>query len=122
MRIARPPFLGAAAALALFAAGVAGGAGVGAATAPGSASIEIDNHAYSPAILTIAAGTTVTWKNDDDTAHNVRATDKAFASGALDTDDTYRHTFAAPGEYEYYCTLHPYMVGKIVVTAERPAS
>jgi plastocyanin len=113
VRIARTPFLGAAAALALLAAGVAGGAGIGAAR---SASIEIDNHAYSPAILTIAAGTTVTWKNDDDTAHNVRATDKAFASGALDTDDTYRHTFAAPGEYEYFCTLHPYMVGKIVVT------
>jgi plastocyanin len=38
-----------------------------------------------------------------------------FKSAALDTDDTFSHTFAAPGEYAYICTIHPYMVGKIVV-------
>ena len=114
MRIAATGLLGAAGAFALFAAGVAGGAEVKLAAGP--ATVVIDNHAFAPAILTIAAGTTVTWKNDDDDSHNVQATDKSFASGALDTDDSYSHAFAQPGEYEYFCTLHSYMVGKIVVT------
>ena len=120
MRNATIRLLGAAGAIALFAVGVAGGAEVKLAASP--ATIVIDNHAYAPATLTVAAGTTVTWKNDDDTAHNVRATDKAFASGALDTDETYSHSFTMPGEYEYFCTLHPYMVGKIVVTPSGKSS
>ena len=120
MRNATIRLLGAAGAIALFAVGVAGGAEVKLAASP--ATIVIDNHAYAPATLTVAAGATVTWKNDDDTAHNVRATDKSFASGALDTDETYSHSFAIPGEYEYFCTLHPYMVGKIVVTPSGKSS
>lgn len=112
MLISRLRLLGAVGAISLIAA-AGGAAEVEVAANP--ATIVIDNHAYAPAALTVAAGTTVTWKNDDDTAHNVRATDKAFASGALDTDDSYSHTFTQPGEYVYFCTLHPYMVGKIVV-------
>lgn len=84
-----------------------------------AATVVIDNHAFAPAMLSIAAGTTVTWKNADDTVHNIVADNKSFRSAALDTDDSFSHTFAIPGEYQYFCSLHPYMVGKIIV---KPAS
>jgi plastocyanin len=80
-----------------------------------SASIQIDNFHYTPAMLVVAPGTTITWKNDDDSPHSVREKDGKFKSAALDTDDTFSQTFAAPGEYEYFCSIHPYMTGKIVV-------
>jgi plastocyanin len=57
----------------------------------------------------------VTWTNADDSPHTVREKDGKFKSAALDTDDKFSQTFAAPGEYEYFCSIHPYMTGKIVV-------
>ncbi len=91
----------------------AGEAVVAAAASP--ATVEIDNFAFAPAALTVTAGTTVTWKNDDDSPHRIGDKNGTFTSAALDTDDTFSHTFAAPGEYPYICTIHPYMIGKIVV-------
>jgi plastocyanin len=91
----------------------AGAAAVAAAASP--ATIEIDNFAFTPAALTVTAGTTVTWKNEDDSPHRIGDKNGTFKSAALDTDDTFSHTFAAPGEYPYICTIHPYMVGKIIV-------
>ena len=85
------------------------------ADAANSVAVQIDNFHYTPANLVVAAGTTVTWKNDDDSPHSVREKDGKFKSAALDTDDSFSHTFAAPGEYPYICTIHPYMVGKIIV-------
>jgi plastocyanin len=84
--------------------------------------IKIDNFAFAPPDLTVAAGTTVTWKNDDDEVHRVMAVDKGFSSAALDTDDSFSHTFAQPGVYHYICSVHPYMVGKIVVKPAAPRS
>lgn len=92
------------------------------ADATGSAAIQIDNFHYTPAMLVVAPGTTVTWKNDDDSPHSVREKDGKFKSAALDTDDTFSQTFAAPGEYEYFCSIHPYMTGKIVVQPAKPSS
>jgi len=69
----------------------------------------------APADLTVTAGTTVTWKNDDDSPHRIGDKNGTFTSAALDTDDSFSHTFAAPGEYPYICTIHPYMVGKIII-------
>ena len=77
--------------------------------------VKIDNFAFAPATLTVTAGTTVTWKNDDDSPHRIGDKNATFTSAALDTDDTFSHTFAAPGEYPYICTIHPYMAGKIIV-------
>src|ERR1700719_1856911 len=77
--------------------------------------IDIDNFAFTPAALTVTAGTTVTWKNEDDSPHRIGDQNGTFKSAALDTDDTFSHTFAAPGEYPYICTIHPYMAGKIIV-------
>ena len=79
------------------------------------ATVDIDNFAFAPATLTVTAGTTVIWKNEDDSPHRVGDKNGTFKSAALDTDDTFSHTFAAPGEYPYICTIHPYMVGKIIV-------
>lgn len=79
------------------------------------AAIEIHNFQFQPKTLTVTAGTTVTWTNDDTTPHTVTETNRAFHSAALDTKDTFSYTFAAPGQYVYRCTFHPMMVGRIVV-------
>jgi len=85
------------------------------AVAASPAAVKIDNFAFAPATLTVTAGTTVTWKNEDDSPHRIGDKNGTFKSAALDTDDTFSHTFAAPGEYPYICTIHPYMAGKIIV-------
>jgi plastocyanin len=77
--------------------------------------IEIRANAFDRAELTISPGTTVTWINHDDDAHTVTSTANAFRSPGLDTDETYAYTFSRPGTYEYYCTLHPLMTGKVIV-------
>jgi plastocyanin len=79
------------------------------------AAVRIDNFNFTPPDLVVAPGTTVTWTNADDSPHTVREKDGKFKSAALDTDDTFSQTFTAPGEYEYFCTIHPRMVGKVVV-------
>jgi plastocyanin len=92
---------------------LAGEAAVQAAANP--AAVRIDNFNFTPPALVVAPGTTVTWTNADDTPHTVREKDGKFKSAALDTDDTFSQTFTAPGEYQYFCSIHPRMVGKIVV-------
>ena len=77
--------------------------------------VKIDNFSFIPDTLTVKAGTTVTWINKDDVPHTVVSTAKKFSSKALDTDDRYDHTFTDPGTYEYYCSVHPHMKGKIIV-------
>jgi plastocyanin len=90
--------------------------------AASTATVNIDNFKFTPATLTVTAGTTVTWKNEDDSPHRIGDQTGSFKSAALDTDDTFSHTFAAPGEYPYICTIHPYMVGKIIVKPAGKAS
>lgn len=80
--------------------------------------VKIDNFTFSPQTLTVPAGTTVMWKNQDDIPHTVTSTTKAFKSQALDTDDSFSFTFTTAGVYEYFCSLHPHMTGKIVVEAK----
>jgi len=94
-------------------------AGVLFARADGPASgISIDNFTFTPQTLTVKAGTTVTWTNKDDIVHGVAWTNNAFAkSNALDTDDSYSLTFTMPGTYQYFCYLHPHMVGTLMVQA-----
>jgi plastocyanin len=88
--------------------------GVARAAAPGSA-VTIDNFTFGPQAVTVAAGTTVTWTNNDDIPHTVRATDGSFHSKAMDTADSYSFTFTKPGVYSYFCSIHPKMVGKVIV-------
>jgi plastocyanin len=76
--------------------------------------VMIDNFTFEPAQLTIKVGTTVTWKNRDDIPHAVVSAGK-FRSKTLDTDDSYSFTFTSPGDYAYFCSLHPHMTGMIKV-------
>lgn len=101
------------AAAALPAVGASGEAVVSAAAH--TATIEINNFKFAPPDLTVTAGTTVVWKNADDSPHRIADVGGGYASAALDTDDSFSHTFAAPGVYNYICSIHPYMRGKIVV-------
>jgi plastocyanin len=77
--------------------------------------VRIDNFSYTPSTLVVAPGTTVIWTNADDDVHTVVEKERKFKSAALDTNDTFAQTFTTPGEYDYFCSLHPQMVGKIVV-------
>jgi plastocyanin len=88
-----------------------------AAPAPAGPSVRIDNFVFGPETLTVSVGTTVTWVNRDDIPHTVVANDKTFKSKVLDTDERFSFTFTRPGEYGYFCSLHPHMVGKVIVKA-----
>jgi plastocyanin len=78
--------------------------------------IDIKEFMFGPKDLNVAVGTKVTWVNDDQIPHTVAQTHKVFRSGALDTNDSFSWVFNTPGEYEYFCALHPQMIGKIVVS------
>jgi amicyanin len=80
--------------------------------------VKIDNFTFDPPEITVSAGTTITWLNEDDIPHTVVAKERAFRSKTLDTDDKYSFTFTTPGVYDYFCSLHPHMVGKIIVRAQ----
>ncbi len=77
--------------------------------------VRIDNFAFNPETLTIPANSPVTWVNKDDIPHVIASDDGVFKSKALDTDQTYSFTFTKPGTYSYFCSIHPKMVGKIIV-------
>jgi plastocyanin len=78
--------------------------------------VGIKEFMFGPKELTVPVGTKVTWVNDDQIPHTVAETHKVFRSGALDTHDSFSWVFNTPGEYEYFCVLHPQMIGKIVVS------
>jgi plastocyanin len=84
-------------------------------TAQTAPEIRVDNFTFSPETLTVAANSTVTWTNKDDVPHVIASTDGLFRSKGLDTDDHYSFKFIKPGTYNYFCAIHPKMIGKIVV-------
>lgn len=77
--------------------------------------IKVDNFTFAPDTLTIPVNSTVTWVNKDDLPHVIAANDGSFKSKALDTDQKFSFTFSKPGTYQYFCSIHPKMVGKVVV-------
>jgi len=80
-----------------------------------SAEVNIDNFSFGPDTLTVPVGATVTWKNRDDIPHTVVSTDGVFKSKVRDTDETFSYTFSKAGAYPYFCSIHPKMVGKVIV-------
>ena len=87
-------------------------------SAPASGpTVHIKNFMFVPATLTVAPGTTVTFVNDDDEPHTVTSTVKAFDSEGLDTNQTFKQTFAKAGTFLYFCEVHPYMHGTVIVKA-----
>lgn len=81
------------------------------------ASVGIGNFSFQSSLLTVKAGTTVTWTNGDDIPHTIVSKDGLFRSKVLDTGERFSFTFAKPGQFGYFCSLHPHMTGTIVVKA-----
>ncbi len=81
---------------------------------------EITDECYVPSSLAVQSGDSVTWINDDSAFHSVTSGTydtplELFDSGYMDPFETFSYTFDDPGTYEYYCTLHPWMEGEIIV-------
>jgi len=83
-----------------------------------------ENTCFNPAEVTVDVGGEVTWSNDDNAAHTVTSGDLSadpdnvgtvFDSGLFMAGATFSHTFDAAGEYPYFCMVHPWMVGKVIV-------
>ena len=81
------------------------------------AEVDIDQFTFLPQRITVKAGTTVTWINEDDVPHTIVSSSKVFKSKALDTADKFSFTFTTPGTYDYFCSVHPHMTGAVVVEA-----
>lgn len=80
-----------------------------------AATVHIKNFAFAPESVTILAGQTVKFVQDDETPHTVTAADKSYDSGNLDKGATWIHAFPKAGTYAYICAFHPYMKGTITV-------
>ena len=85
--------------------------------APPAVAVAIDNFTFKAPVVTVKPGTTVTWTNNDDIPHTVTSNSGLFKSKVLDSGDHFSFTFAKPGQFGYFCSLHPHMTGTIVVKA-----
>ena len=90
-------------------------AGVPAAEAPNPVTITVKDFMFNPTLLTVKAGTTVTWTNMDDEPHSVVSDTGLFKSGGMDTNESFSFKFDRPGTYHFACSIHPRMVGTLVV-------
>jgi plastocyanin len=80
--------------------------------------VTVKNFAFSPAVLKVKVGTTVTWTNQDTDAHTVTSAGSGgpLKSATLATRATYSYTFTKPGTYAYLCTIHPFMTATVEVS------
>jgi plastocyanin len=99
------------------------GASAGASVTISPGSSDPDNGKFFiPDTLVVSKGTTATWANDDSVVHTVTSGKSGknagveFDSSYLDVGQTFQHTFDTAGTFPYYCTLHPFMKGKIIVS------
>jgi plastocyanin len=79
------------------------------------ARVVVKDFMFSPMTVTVSAGATVTWANMDDEPHTVVSDTGLFRSGAIDTNESFSFKFDKPGTYHFTCSIHPRMVGTIVV-------
>ena len=79
------------------------------------AAIDIVNFKFTPAEVTVKAGTTIRWTNHGYVPHTVDFTGEAVHSGVLNNGNQFTHTFTTPGTYPYICHIHPFMHGTVVV-------
>jgi plastocyanin len=77
--------------------------------------IEVRDFMFAPNTLTVSAGAQVTWVNKDDEPHTVVSDTGTFRSGAMDTNESFSFKFDKPGTYHFTCSIHPRMVGTIIV-------
>ncbi len=96
------------------------GGWLAAAAVPSAAAAEpsrilVKDFMFAPTSLTVKAGSTVTWANKDDEPHTVVSDTGLFRSSAMDTNESFSFKFDKPGTYHFTCSIHPRMVGTIVV-------
>ena len=84
-------------------------------TAAASNTINIVNFTFTPGTLTVKAGTTVTWTNNDSMTHTVTSDNGVFDSGNLTPGQTFSYTFNNAGKFTCHCVIHSYMKGTIIV-------
>ena len=77
--------------------------------------VTMSNLSFSPSTLTVSVGTSVTWKNNDSVQHSVTSDTGLFDSGLFNAGGSYSHTFSTAGTYNYHCSIHAGMTGKIIV-------
>jgi YVTN family beta-propeller protein len=87
-------------------------------TAKAGAEVWIVNFAFAPEEITIAPGGTVTWTNNDGAPHGLEYRDGAKGVDSLLPGASFSRRFDRPGTYEYHCSVHPYMTGRVVVRAQ----
>ena len=78
--------------------------------------VSIDNFAFKSGTISVPVGSTVVWENGDDTPHTVVAVAGGFRSPALDTEDKFSFKFNTAGTFDYFCSLHSFMKGRVIVT------
>jgi plastocyanin len=125
MRRLSVPVLAMAALLALGACSSGSSAAPGAAsaaapsTAPsaaaGAAAVAIKDFAFNPATIQAKVGQSITWTNQDGTAHTVTLDDKSVDSGNIEANATYSHAFTQAGTFTYHCSIHQQMKGTVTV-------
>lgn len=77
--------------------------------------VHMKNFAFVPASVTIHAGQSVKWINDDSVSHSATANDRSWNSGELDNGQSWTYTFSAAGTYQYFCDDHSFMKGTVIV-------
>jgi plastocyanin len=82
---------------------------------PAAAKVSIANFAFTPAAITIAPGETVTWTNDDGAPHGLVYGDGKAGTDLLLPGAAFSRRFDQAGSYDYNCSIHPYMTGRVVV-------
>jgi plastocyanin len=80
------------------------------------AQVNIKNFAFSPTTVTIKAGQSVEWVNNDSSPHTITSDTGLFDSGNESSGQSYSHKFDKPGTYAYHCAYHPNMKGTVIVT------
>jgi len=84
----------------------------------GGVKVSIANFTFTPAEVRIAPGETVTWTNDDGAPHGLEYQDGAKGTDLLLPGASFSRQFDQPGTYDYNCSVHPYMTGRVVVRAQ----
>lgn len=90
-------------------------AGAATTVTPTETYISINDFKFSPATLTVTAGTTVSWRNDQGVTHTVTADDGSFDSGDVVQGAEFSQVFATAGTFAYHCTIHDTMTGTVTV-------
>lgn len=88
------------------------------AATPDVVDVAIEDFLFSPSTITVTLGAAVRWTNNGFFAHTTTAQDLLWDSGALTSGNSFTHTFNQPGTFDYVCSIHPEMQGKVIVEVE----